>query len=100
MYVDGTQGLKRMLGRLRVPHAWVIGDADTFRQLAPYCSRAYVIADGRCGSSGSSVPPLESAPGWQFEKTFEAIRGSRRRLSVSKYINCRCRRLEGAAPQI
>lgn len=94
IYVDGVQGLARVLRRLRVPHAWVIGDADTFRQLAPYCRRAYIVPDEHGSGSGRRMPRLEQLIEWRLEKTFDKVCGSGRRLSLNKYVNGRCLRLD------
>lgn len=100
IYVDGVRGIERVLHRLRVPHAWVIGGAKTFRQLAPYCRRAYIVPDERHTGSGETMPHLENLIEWRLEKTFDGLCGSGRCLSLSKYVNCRCLGLDGTVPKI
>ena len=94
MYVDGVRGLARSLRHLRVPHAWVIGDAATYAYLVPYCRRAYIVPDDQCSTSGQTMPALQGTAGWQHERTFGRICGCGRRSAMLKYVNSRWLRLE------
>lgn len=87
MYVNGVRGLVKCLERLRVPHAWVIGDASTYHHLAPYCRRAYIVPDGQCSGPEDAVPPTADRGCWEHERTFDRICGNGRRCSLRKYVN-------------
>lgn len=94
MYVDAVEGLVQVLKRLKVPHAWVVGDGDTYRQLAPYCRRAYIALCEKTQASEEYMPSLDHLIEWRMEGTLDKIWGSGHRCSFTKYINDRCLRLE------
>lgn len=43
---------------------FVIGGSAVYRQLLPYCRRAYVTRWEACGDADCSVPALDSLDGW------------------------------------
>lgn len=94
MYVDGIQGLLRTLRCLRVPHAWVIGGADTYRDLVLHCRRAYIVQDEQPQAGGQHMPALASLRGWLPEINMSWDAAGRGLLR--KFVNRDCQGLEDA----
>ena len=92
--VDAVEGLVKALRRLEVPHAWVVGNGDTYRRLAPYCRRAYIASSEKHHTSREFMPSLEHLIEWRFDGRLDKIWGTGRRCSFTKYINDRCQQME------
>lgn len=85
--VDAVEGLTQALKRLRLPHAWVVGDGDTYQHLVPYCRRAYIAPSEKHQTSEEYMPSLDHLNGWRLERQLDKIWGTGRRCSFVKYIN-------------
>ena len=51
--------------------AMVIGGGSVYRQLLPYCTRAYVTLVGTCPKSDTFFPNLEESPDWQLTQVLQ-----------------------------
>ena len=51
--------------------AMVIGGGSVYRQLLPYCTRAYVTRVGTCTKSDTFFPNLEESPDWQLTQVLQ-----------------------------
>lgn len=47
---------------------FVIGGAEVYRLLTPYCGRAYVTRWDACAEADCAVPSLDAAPGWRLDE--------------------------------
>ena len=51
--------------------AMVIGGGSVYKQLLPYCTRAYVTRVGACPKSDTFFPNLEESPDWQLTQVLQ-----------------------------
>ena len=51
--------------------AMVIGGGSVYKQLLPYCTRAYVTRVGACPKSDTFFPNLEESPDWQLTRVLQ-----------------------------
>ena len=51
--------------------AMVIGGGSVYRQMLPYCTRAYVTRVGTCPKSDTFFPNLEESPDWQLTQVLQ-----------------------------
>lgn len=51
--------------------AMVIGGGSVYKQLFPYCTRAYVTRVGACPKSDTFFPNLEESPDWQLTQVLQ-----------------------------
>lgn len=51
--------------------AMVIGGSSVYKQLLPYCTRAYVTRVGACPKSDTFFPNLEESPDWQLTQVLQ-----------------------------
>ena len=51
--------------------AMVIGGGSVYKQLLPYCARAYVTRVGTCPKSDTFFPNLEESPDWQLTQVLQ-----------------------------
>ena len=51
--------------------AMVIGGGSVYKQLLPYCTRAYVTRVGTCPKSDTFFPNLEESPDWQLTQVLQ-----------------------------
>lgn len=51
--------------------AMVIGGGSVYRQMLPYCTRAYVTRVGACPKSDTFFPNLEESPDWQLTQVLQ-----------------------------
>ena len=51
--------------------AMVIGGGSVYKQLLPYCARAYVTRVGACPKSDTFFPNLEESPDWQLTQVLQ-----------------------------
>lgn len=54
-----------------VSKAMVIGGGSVYRQLLPYCTRAYVTKVGACPQSDTFFPNLDDSPDWQLTQVLQ-----------------------------
>lgn len=53
----------------RAPRAFVIGGGSVYRQLLPFCDRAYVTKVHASPESDTYFPNLDADPHWKVERT-------------------------------
>ena len=53
-------------------NAFVIGGGSIYRQLLPYCSRAYVTKVHACPESDTFFPDLDADPSWRLTRILQA----------------------------
>lgn len=51
--------------------AMVIGGGSVYRQLLPYCDRAYVTKVGACPQSDTFFPNLDESPEWHLTQVLQ-----------------------------
>ena len=51
--------------------AMVIGGGSVYKQLLPYCTRAYVTRVGACPKSDTFFPNLDESPDWQLTRVLQ-----------------------------
>lgn len=65
---------------LRLDDVFVIGGASVYRQLLPYCEKAYVTVFRRCFEKDVWFPNLDELPEWRLvcesEPVFGKFRGA------------------------
>ena len=64
--VRNLRELAAELERLGDPEAFVIGGADVYRQLLPYCRQAYVTRVQRRFDADRDFPDLDAHPDWEL----------------------------------
>ena len=58
---------------LRLDDVFVIGGASVYRQLLPYCEKAYVTVFRRCFEKDVWFPNLDADPAWTLAEESEAM---------------------------
>jgi dihydrofolate reductase len=66
LVVDSLQQLLKMLSLYDSDDIFVIGGASLYRELLPYCGRAYITRLAATFPADRHLPDLDQLPGWQL----------------------------------
>lgn len=70
------------------PRAFVIGGGSVYRQMLPYCDRAYVTKVHTTPESDTFFPNLDEAPDWVLSQTLQS--GEENGIAYEMLLYCRC----------
>ena len=54
------------------PRAMVIGGGSVYKQMLPYCQKAYVTKVHTCPESDTFFPDLDEDPGWRLSRILQS----------------------------